>query len=68
MSEAESAHGKLSKVDREWTSTRFMVLFSVTIVVTLVILFSIASVKLNDWTWTPIAHDPIPHTLQSSQL
>lgn len=68
MSEAESAHGKLSKVDREWNSTRFMVLFTVTVIAALVIIYSISSLKLNDWTYQPLAHDPVEHSLQSSQL
>ncbi|MCA9604957.1 MAG: hypothetical protein KC619_05160 [Myxococcales bacterium] len=69
MSEPESAHGKLSKVDREWTSTRFMVLFTATVIAALVIIYSISSLKLNEWTWSGwIAHDPVQHSLQSSQL
>lgn len=68
MAEAESAHGKLSKVDREWTSTRFMVLFWTTIVVVLIILYSIASIKTGNWSWQPFAHDVVRHTIETSQM
>ncbi len=68
MSEAESAHGKLSKVDREWNSTRFMVLFTATVIAALVIIYSISSLKLGDWSWAGIAHDPMTHSLPGSAL
>jgi len=68
MAEAESAHGKLSKVDREWNSTRFMILFWATIAVTLVILYSISSVKTGDWSYYPFAHDIVRHTVETSQM
>ena len=66
MSEAESAHGKLSKVDREWNSTRFLLLLAGTVLVALVIIYSISSLKTGDWTYSPFAHDLVQHTIETS--
>jgi len=68
MAEAESAHGKLSKVDRDFDSTRFMILFWGTIAVVLVILYSISSIKTGEWAWQPFAHDIVRHTIETSQM
>ena len=68
MSEAESARGKLSKLDTEWNSTRFMILFSATVFAALCIIYTISSLKTGDWTWHPFAHDIIRHTFETSQM
>ncbi|MCB9598302.1 MAG: hypothetical protein H6719_36650 [Sandaracinaceae bacterium] len=74
MSEAESAHGKLSKVDREWGSTRFMVLFCVTVATALLVIYTISSNSPfshgagSNWSYQPLAHDPVQHSLQSSTM
>lgn len=68
MAEAESAHGKLSKVDQDFDSTRFMILFWGTIAVVLVTLYCMSSIKTGDWSYYPFAHDLLRHTLETSQM
>lgn len=68
MSETESAHGKLSTVDQEWTGERFMLLFVATLGAALGVIYVIASLKTGDFTWHPFAHDLVRHTLESSAL
>lgn len=68
MSEPESAHGKLSTVDREWTGGRFMGLFVATLLTALGVIYVIASLKTGDFMWHPFAHDLVRHTLESSSL
>jgi len=68
MSEPESAHGKLSRIDREWTGNRFMLLFVVTLGTALCIIYTIASLKTGDFTWHPFAHDLVRHTFENSSL
>ncbi|MBX3274444.1 MAG: hypothetical protein KF729_29535 [Sandaracinaceae bacterium] len=68
MSEAESAHGKLSSVDRQWNQNRLLVLFTGTVLAALVIIYVIASLKLGDFTWNPLAHDPFVHTWPASNF
>jgi hypothetical protein len=67
MSE-ESAHGKLSEVDQKWTGPRFMGLLVGTLLVAITIIFTCASLKSGDFSWNPLAHDPVKHSLQSSQM
>ena len=68
MAEQESAHGKLSQVDREWNGPRFMALLVGTLVVALIIIYSIASYKTMDFSWDPLAHDPGRHVFETSAL
>ena len=68
MSEPESAHGKLTPVDRRFTGPRFMVLLAGTLLVALTIIFLIASVKSGDYGWYPFAHDLERHTLETSSM
>jgi len=68
MAEAESAHGKLSKVDQEWNANRFLVLLVVVLGVAFAIIYSIASLKSGDWSWYPFAHQIDPHVIESSQM
>ena len=68
MSEQESAHGKLSAVDKKWQGNQFMVLFVITLGICLVIIYTIASIKSGDWSWHPFAHDIVRHTIDSSSL
>lgn len=64
----ESAHGKLSKVDRQWTGNRFMVLFTVTLLAALTLIYVMASVKSGDYSWNPLAHDIVKHTIETSAM
>lgn len=69
MSEpAESAHGKLSPVDQQWTGNRFMALFVATLGAALVVIYVIASVRSGDFSWEPFAHDVVRHTLETSSM
>ena len=65
---AESAHGKLSPVDQAWDGTRFMILFWATLLTALVVIYVIASVKSGDYSYNPLAHDLVFHTLETSQM
>lgn len=66
MAEMESAHGKLSPVDQQWTAPRFIALLFGTLVVALIIIFTIASLKHMDFSWYPFAHDLGRHTFETS--
>lgn len=68
MSEPESAHGKLSPIDQQWTGIRFVVLIAVTLTIALIIIFVIAGLKSGDFSYAPFAHDVVRHTLESSAL
>ena len=61
MTEQESAHGKLSPVDQQWTGPRFIGLLFVSLLIALAVIYFIASVKSGDYSWSPLAHDPIEH-------
>lgn len=68
MAEMESAHGKLSPVDQNWTAPKFIALLTGTLLVALTVLYIIASVKTGDFSYQPFAHDLVKHTIESSQL
>ena len=68
MSEAESAHGKLTPVDQHWTGGRFIGLLAGTLTVALIIIYVIASVKSGDYVWQPFAHDLWKHTFETSAM
>ena len=68
MAEKESAHGELSKVDQEWTGRRFMALLVGTMTVALIVIYSIASYKTMDFSWHPLAHDPVDHVVETSAM
>lgn len=68
MSEPESAHGKLSPIDQQWTAIRFVVLLAVTLTIALIIIFVISSIKSGDFSYMPFAHDIVRHTVESSAL
>ena len=68
MAEVESAHGKLSPVDQQWTAPRFMALLVVTLIVAIAVIFTIASVKYMDFSYYPFAHDFVKHTFESSVM
>ncbi|MEQ8456891.1 MAG: hypothetical protein RLO52_10530 [Sandaracinaceae bacterium] len=68
MSQIESAHGKLTKVDQEWTGSRFIGLLVGTLTVALIVIFVIASVKSGDYSWYPFGHDLIKHTFETSSI
>lgn len=58
----ESAHGKLSPVDRAWTGTRFVGLLVVTLTLALALLYFLASVRSGEYAWdTFLAHDIVKH-------
>lgn len=67
-SQTESAHGKLSPVDQQYNAQRFMLLLVVTLLASLAILFVLASLKFGDFSWNPLAHDPVKHTFESYVL
>lgn len=64
----ESAHGKLSPVDKQWDSTRFMILFCATLAVAFTVIYVISSVKSGDYSWNPLAHDMVQHTIETSAM
>lgn len=66
MSEKESAHGELSAVDQAWTGPRFIALLFASLGVALIVIYVIASIKYGDFEWSPLAHDPIKHTFETS--
>ena len=68
MAEAENAHGKLSKIDQEWNSSRFLLLIVVVLSVAFAIIYGIASLKSGDFSWNPLAHDPDQHVFETSQM
>ncbi|HJL20549.1 MAG TPA: hypothetical protein RMH99_33135 [Sandaracinaceae bacterium LLY-WYZ-13_1] len=68
MSETESAHGNLSKVDQQWTGPRFVGLLFGTLLVALVVIYVIASIKSGDFSYEPFAHDIVEHTLETSAM
>ena len=68
MAEAESAHGELSQLDKDWGSTRFLGMIVVVLGIAFTIIYTIASIKTGNWSWHPFAHDLVRHTLESSQL
>ncbi|MGE0784453.1 MAG: hypothetical protein AB7S26_02110 [Sandaracinaceae bacterium] len=62
----ESAHGKLSPTDRFWDQKKFMVLFVVTLGAALALIYFIAGYKSGDFTWNPLSHDIVRHTIETS--
>ena len=67
MSEpVESAPGKLSPVDQKWTGQRFIMLLVATLTVALVAIYVTASIKSGDFSWSPLAHDFMKHTFETS--
>ncbi len=66
--EQESAHGKLSPTDQAWNAPRFLVLLTATLTVALAVIYTIASIKYGDFSWHPLAHDPVRHTFESSTI
>lgn len=68
MAEMESAHGKLSPVDQQWTAPKFIALLFGTLLIALTFIYIIASVKSGDYTWSPFAHDIVKHTVESSSF
>lgn len=68
MSEMESAHGKLSKVDQEFNGPKFLMLLVITLAIAFAIIYFIAGVKSGDFTYSPFAHDPIKHVLEHSSF
>ena len=62
--ERESAHGRLTPVDVEWTGERFVLVLALTMTVALAIIYTIASLKHGDFTWNPLAHDIVRHSLE----
>lgn len=50
---------RLKREDEVWTTSRFVGLLFGTLAVALVVIYSIASVRSGDWTWRPLANDPV---------
>ena len=69
----ESAHGKLAPVDQVFNGTRFMGLIVATLAVAIAIIYLCASYNPDNgrfdlsWQGWGIAHDPMEHSLESSQ-
>jgi hypothetical protein len=68
MAEIESAHGKLSPVDQQWTAQRYIALLGATLVVALIVIYVIASLKSGDYRWFPFANDWAKHFFESSVI
>lgn len=68
MAEAESAHGKLTPIDKQFNNKVFMALLVGTMTVALIIIYVIASHPFGetDFGWYPFAHDPIKHVVEHS--
>ena len=66
MAEPESAHGELTPVDQQYDAKRFLTMLVVTLVLAIALIFTIASIKFMDFSWTPFAHDFAKHTLETS--
>ena len=66
MTEIESAHGKLTQVDQDWTGGRFIGLLFATLTVALIVIYVIASVKSGDYSNYPFGHDLVKHTFETS--
>lgn len=50
---------RLKQEDQTWTASRFVALMFVTLGAALVVIFVIASLKSGDYTWHPLANDPV---------
>ena len=50
---------RLERDDEFWTGPRFVGLLFATLGVTLTFIYFIASVRTGDYTWSPLAHDPV---------
>lgn len=69
MAEMESAHGKLSTVDKTWTGPRFIALLAGTLVAALIVIYVISSIGEGaDFKWSPLAHDPIKHVFETGSI
>lgn len=50
---------RLKREDEVWTTSRFVGLLFLTLAIALAVIYSIASVRSGDWTWRPLANDPV---------
>lgn len=50
---------RLKSEDEFWTAPRFVGLLFVTLSAALVVIFVIASLKSGDYSWHPLANDPV---------
>jgi hypothetical protein len=50
---------RLKREDEVWTTSRFVGLLFVTLAIALTVIFTIASLRSGDFTWSPLAHDPV---------
>jgi hypothetical protein len=50
---------RLERDDEFWTGPRFVGLLFGTLGVALAFIYFIASVRSGDYTWHPLAHDPV---------
>jgi hypothetical protein len=50
---------RLKDADQFWTAPRFVGLMFVTLGAALVLIFVIASLRSGDYTWNPLANDPV---------
>lgn len=49
---------RLAREDQTWNGPRLHVLLFVTLGIALAIIYTIASWRTLDFTWSPLAHDP----------
>lgn len=70
MAETESAHGKLSTVDKKYTAPRFIAMLGGTLLLALALIYTIASFHGGqvDFSWNWRAHDIVKHTVETGAI
>lgn len=50
---------RLAREDKNWTASRFISLLLVTLGLAFALIYFISSVGTGDYTWRPLANDPV---------
>lgn len=50
---------RLAREDEFWNGPRLHALLAVSLAIAIAILYVIASVRSGDYSWSPLAHDPV---------
>lgn len=56
---------RLKAADEFWTPSRFVALLFGTLTIAIAVIYVMSSVYSDNWTWTPLAHDPAHELLPS---
>lgn len=56
---------RLKAADEYWTASRFVALLFGTLTVAICVIYAISSLYSNNWSWSPLAHDPAHELLPS---